>query len=247
MQLYSARNFPPLAERLRELAALGYRDVEPFAGLYEDVDGLEAGLRDAGLATRSGHFGLELLEGDFGRAVGIARRLGIEIVTMPYLQPADRPADAAGWRAVGERVAAVARRLRDEGMRAAWHNHDFEMRPLADGRTPLEHILDADPAIGWEADLAWVVRGGADPLEWLRRYSGRVSALHVKDIAPEGENRNEDGWADVGSGTLDWPAFWRAGREAGADLFIAEHDNPSDFDRFARNAFAAMTRFEQEN
>ncbi len=47
-------------------------------------------------------------------------------------------------------------------------------------------------------DVAWVVRGGADPLDWLGRYKGRVTAAHVKDIAPKGENAAEDGgptWA----------------------------------------------------
>ncbi len=245
MQLYSARNFPPLGDRLKSLAALGYTDVEPFRGLYDDVEGLKAGLDANNLTARSGHYSLDLLESEFERAIGVARTLRSEILVIPYLMPADRPNDAAGWEAVGGRVAAAARRVKAEGLRCAWHNHDFEMHavPGADGRCPLEFILDADPAIEWEADLAWVVRGGADPAAWLQRYSGRVSALHVKDIAPAGTKSDEDGWADVGEGTMDWAALFAAGRQAGADLMVAEHDNPSDFERFARTTIAAMQSY----
>jgi hypothetical protein len=33
-QLYSSRNFPPLADQLGVLSALGYANVEPFGGLH---------------------------------------------------------------------------------------------------------------------------------------------------------------------------------------------------------------------
>ncbi|ALN75398.1 MULTISPECIES: sugar phosphate isomerase/epimerase [unclassified Aureimonas] len=247
MQLYSARNAPPLADRLRDLAALGYTDVECFRGLYDDVPALKAALDANGLSARSGHFSVELLESDFARCMEIARTLGNEIVVLPYLLPDARPSDAAGWQAFGERVATIARRVKAEGLRAAWHNHDFEMREVEGGGRPLSYILDADPAIEWEADLAWVVRGEEDPAAWLQRYSGRVASLHVKDIAPAGTKTDEDGWADVGEGVLDWEALWKAGKAAGADLMIAEHDNPSDFTRFARTSLAAFRRFEERS
>lgn len=247
MQLYSARNFPPLADRLRDLAAIGYTDVECFRGLYDDVPGLKAALDENGLTARSGHFSVELLETDFARSIEIARTLGNQIVVLPYLMPDQRPTDGDGWRAFGARVGAIAEKVRGEGLRVSWHNHDFEMRALEGGACPLELILDAHPALEWEADLAWVVRGGADPSQWLRRYSGRISALHVKDIAPAGENGDEDGWADVGEGTLDWASLWNEGKTAGADLMIAEHDNPRDFNRFARASFASFNRFENGN
>jgi sugar phosphate isomerase/epimerase len=243
MQLYSGRNFPPLANQLRILAAAGYRDVEPFRGLYDDVDGLKAALDEHGFTARAAHYSVDLLEKDYERSVAIARTLRNEIVVLPYLVPDERPNDAEGWKAFGRRVGSVAKRLQGDGLRCAWHNHDFELRALDDGSRPIQHILDTDLGVEWEADLAWIVRGGEDPATWLERYSGRVATLHVKDIAPAGEKRDEDGWADVGDGTLDWPELFAAGRRAGATLMIAEHDNPSDFERFATRSLAAMRSY----
>lgn len=247
MQLYSGRNFPPLAEQLRLLKAIGYDDVEPFRGLYDDVDGLKSAMEEAGLTARSAHYSVELLERDFDKAAAIARRLGNEIMVLPYLLPDERPSDAAGWEAFAARLAPIVTKVKEAGYRIAWHNHDFEIREVEGGERPLQYILDANPDLEWEADLAWIVRGGEDPATWLKRYAGRISALHVKDIAAPGENRDEDGWADVGKGTLDWAKLWTAGREAGATLMIAEHDNPSDFERFARNSAEAMTAYDKGN
>jgi sugar phosphate isomerase/epimerase len=241
MQLYSARNFPPLASQLAVLADLGYRNVEPFRALYDDVPGLVAALETHGLSARSAHFSVELLEKDFARSIEIAQALGTEIVVLPYLLPAERPSDAAGWAAFAGRVRAIAAKVASEGLRTAWHNHDFEMVALPGGSRPIEHILGA--GVEWEADAAWIVRAGEDPKAWIERYDGQIAAVHVKDIAPRGENADEDGWADVGHGTLDWQALWDAGQKAGAELMIAEHDNPSDFRRFAARSAAAMTSF----
>ena len=71
----------------------------------------------------------------------------------------------------------------------------------------------------------------------MQRYADRVTAIHVKDIAPEGECVDEDGWADVGHGIIDWKAimdFVKA--KTKAELFVMEHDNPNDVERFARRS-----------
>lgn len=65
-----------------------------------------------------------------------------------------------------------------------WHNHDFEFAALADGSLPMQHILDSAPGIDWEMDVAWVVRGGSEPQDWISPPSQRITAVHVKDIAP---------------------------------------------------------------
>lgn len=238
-QLYSSRKFPPLDEQLSTLAALGYTNVEPFGGLYDDVDGLAAGLKAHGLTAVSGHFALDMLENDLDKAVGIARKLGIRLMVCPYLLPDLRPADTAGWKALGERLAKVAAALKQRGFDFAWHNHDFEFVALPDGSLPIQHVL-ADPSVLLELDIAWVVRAGVDPKPWVQGYAGRIASVHVKDIAPAGEKTDEDGWADVGTGVVPWKDLWPEAVKAGTRLMIAEHDNPSDFRRFAEVSAATM-------
>jgi sugar phosphate isomerase/epimerase len=194
--------------------------------------------------VKSGHFTLDMAMNDFDRLVAIARRLGLDIVVAPYLAPDQRPADRAGWLELGQSLSELGRKLGGVGLRFAWHNHDFEFHALPDGSMPIEHILG--DTLLWEADLAWVARANADPFFWIDRYRGRMPLVHVKDIAGAGEKQNEDGWADVGAGVLPWSELWARCAAAGAEIMIAEHDNPSAFARFARASAQAMRGYEKE-
>ena len=77
----------------------------------------------------------------------------------------------------------------------------------------------------------------------LHEFATRAG--HPLDIARRlvnarpGENVDEDGWADVGSGVLDWKALSLAARNAGAQWLVAEHDKPNDPARFTRASFAS--------
>ena len=242
-QLYSSRNFPPLTETLSMLAGLGYQDVEGFGGLYADdakLAELAAGLKATGLKMPTGHFGIDMLEKEPDRVLNIARTLGIKHIYCPHLMPDQRPTDGPGWRAFGDRLEAAGRPYKAAGIGFGWHNHDFEFVPTANGAIPQAEILAGGPSLEWEIDVAWVIRGGADPVQWIRRYGPRITAAHVKDIAPPGENTDEDGWADVGHGTVNWPSLLAALRAAGCKQFVMEHDNPSDHARFAKRSILGL-------
>ena len=240
MQLYSARNVRSVAEQLASVERNGFTNVETFGPYYDDVGETRRQLDRRGLSANSGHFALVMAEQQPDRVVEIAKALGMEWVVIPFLPADERPADAAGWAALGRRLDALGQRFGRDGLGVAWHNHAFEFSALEDGSLPIEHLLGDD--LHWEADLAWVAKGGGDPKPWIQRYRGHIPLVHVKDIAPSGDKADEDGWADVGTGTLPWDELWRLCVAAGADIMIAEHDNPSDFDRFARVSAKTMLR-----
>ena len=242
-QLYSSRNFPPIGETLRMLKSAGYDAVEGFGGVYPDeaaVAPLAAELKATGLTMPTGHFSIESLENNPEMVIRMARALGMDTVICPYLMPDARPVDAAGWRAFGARLAAAGKPIRAAGLAFGWHNHDFEFVPLSTGELPHDLIFAEAPDLGWEIDVAWVIKGGQDPVPFIQRYAHRILTAHVKDIAPAGEKADEDGWADVGHGMVDWPAAYTALRSAGCSRFIMEHDNPSDHERFARASIATV-------
>lgn len=238
-QLYSSRNFLPWDKVLSGLAADGYGTVEGYAGVYDDAADFRALLDDNGLEMPSGHFSIDALEDDFDTVLLTARTLGIRAIYCPYLVADLRPGEHDGWVDFAHRLEAVGEKVRAAGMTFGWHNHDFEFQPLADGTVPMEVILAEAPGIGWEADVAWIIRGGGDPAEWIAKHGNRITAVHVKDIAREGECADEDGWADVGHGTVDWAALLAQLRsDSAAKIYILEHDNPSDAARFAGRSIA---------
>ncbi|WP_275791380.1 sugar phosphate isomerase/epimerase family protein [Pararhizobium gei] len=238
-QLYSAREFPPLGEQLKTLSALGFTNVEPYGDLYEDLAGFKVGLQANGLSADSGHFDLAMLESQPERAIEIATALGMKNIIAPWLDPEDRPVDAAGWKALGDRLETLNGVFTAAGFKFGWHNHDFEFTLLDDGSMPIEHLLGGN-GVGLELDVAWVVRAGIDPLPWISRYSDRLLAVHVKDIAPAGENLDQDGWAHLGQGVVDWKAIWPAVAASSARVAVLEHDQPADWRRFAQESAAAL-------
>jgi sugar phosphate isomerase/epimerase len=191
----------------------------------------------------TGHFGIDQLEKEPDRVLEIAKAVGIETIYCPFVMPDQRPDSGSGWYAFGQRLQKAAAPYRDAGLGFGWHNHDFEFRKTADGALPQTAIFEGGPDLEWEADIAWVIRGGADPLQWIRTMKHRITAVHVKDIAPAGENADEDGWADVGHGTVDWKALMAALKEqTNARYYVMEHDNPKDDKRFAQRSLAAAQK-----
>ena len=242
-QLYSSRKFGPMAETLRMIARLGYTQCEGYGAMFADLAGLDAlraDLERNGLTMPTGHFGLDMVQGQPGRVLEIARALNIRAVLVPAVPRDQRVRDAAGWAALGAELAEAGKPFWDAGLTFGWHNHAFEFAEIDSAETPLDLILGGSERLALEFDVAWAVKAGVDPLALIGRYRNRLCAAHVKDIAPEGEAPDEDGWADVGHGTMDWPALIAALKLAGCTWLVMEHDNPSDDRRFAGCSIAAL-------
>jgi sugar phosphate isomerase/epimerase len=242
-QLYCSRNHLPLADTLQMLAKTGYSEVEGYGALLDDVDTLKAGLDASGLKMRSGHVALDQIESDPVGVIATVRSLGFEKVFAPYLQAEERPTSSDAWAAFGKRLAEAGKPLQDAGLVFGWHNHDFECPLTPQGDTPLDLIVAGGDDIMLELDLGWVRRAGFDPVTWIEKYAGRITTAHIKDIAAEGTCVDEDGWADVGQGTMDWTSIHSALQAAGVDHYVVEHDNPSDDQRFAARSLASVQKF----
>lgn len=242
-QLYSARNAGSLDDVLRTLKSLGYTQVEGWGGQFTDPQALAASIRNAGLTMPTAHIGYTQLE-DTDAAIRIARTVGIKTIYCPAPPSSDYREGRGNWADLAAGLARIGKALNAEGIGFGYHNHHWEFQKGPDGTYPIETLLGASPSLEWEMDLAWVVKGGEDPLAWMKRLGDRITAIHVKDIAPAGEALDEDGWADVGHGTLDWKSLLAEARaRTKATYYVMEHDKPSDAIRFARRSIEAVKQW----
>jgi sugar phosphate isomerase/epimerase len=240
VQLYSIRNFGDLDAQLGLVREAGFGWVESVATHALAPAEFAARLERHGLRLSSMHAGLDLVEQGRTQLVEACRLTGCPLVVMPFLAPGHRPRSAAGWRAMGERLATVGRAFAADGIRFAYHNHDWEFLHF-DGKPGLEWLFGAAVAadLGWEADMGWVARAGASPQDWAARHGARIVAVHAKDVSPEGLCIDEDGWATLGRGTVPWPALFPLLRQH-TRLFVFEHDNPQDARACLRDSLAFM-------
>jgi len=124
----------------------------------------------------------------------------------------------------------TAQKLSDEfGIRIGIHCHGGYMF----GGQPdvLEHLINlGGPQIGLCIDTAWCMQIGprqGQPLEWVKRFAGKIYGIHYKDFT-----FNSDGsWKDVvvGTGNLDLPAFVKALDDNGFDgQAVIEYEADTD-------------------
>ena len=218
LQLYTLRK-PFAADPLGTLTRIretGYDAVEFAAPLGSDFAGFAARMKDIGLDCPSAHVGLDDMAGRPDEVLAMAATLGCRYLVMPYVMP-----DQRDWTAVIATLGAFAERARGEGLRVAYHHHDFEFES-ADGVRPFDRLVsETDPAfVDFELDVYWLRKAGEDPRAVIERMAGRVKLIHLKDYLPDG------GMTDVGAGTLDFAALIGAADAAGAEHYFVEHDFP---------------------
>jgi sugar phosphate isomerase/epimerase len=226
LQLYTVRgrmSADPVAT-LREVAGVGYREVET-AGLFDlSPEQFRSALDDAGLVSPAGHFPINAVREQPAATLAIARTLGQQWLVVPYLDEGERTAD--GYQRLADDLNRFGVAARDEGIRVAYHNHDFEFAPLADGRTGFDLLLEGTDSslVDIELDLFWAVKGGHDPLAIFAAHPGRFTLCHVKDMADIAASQE---MVAVGEGEIDFAGIFAHG-EAGLRHYFVEHDNPDD-------------------
>ncbi|PVE22050.1 xylose isomerase [Microvirga sp. KLBC 81] len=246
IQLYTLRSLEDIDRILDAVAEAGYRYVETVGSHLENAASIKSKLDARGLKASSSHVSLAALREKPEGVIEACRTLGFKDLFMPAVPPEQRDMEADGWRSLGRELGEMAHRFHEQGVRLGYHNHHWELKPKDGSQTALELIFEAagDSPLAWQVDVAWLARGNVDPKEWIHRYRSKITAAHVKDIAPLGQNEDQDGWTDVGSGILNWHDLWRACREAGAQWMVVEHDKPADPEKTARASFAFLRTIE---
>jgi len=246
IQLYTLRSLNDLDAILDVAADAGFRNVEGVGSHLDDAANVRTRLDARGLRFSSSHVSLAALRERPDQVIAACGLLDFDQLFMPAVPPEQRDMDASGWRSLGRELGGLATRFAGAGIRLGYHNHNWELQPKDGTITGLELLFaEADDSpLAWQADVAWLVRGGAVPEGWLQRYRDRLISAHVKDIAPSGTKLDEDGWADVGAGVLDWHSLWQTCRDCGARWMVVEHDKPSDPVRCARASFAWLSKLQ---
>jgi len=230
--LYTVRDLmkADLPGTLARVAEIGYQEVE-FAGYFGKSP---AEIRDLlarnGLTSPSTHIGLDLMRTEWRKVLDDSRAIGHQWVVIPWLPEQER-ATPDSWKRLAVEFNSAARIARDAGLRFAYHNHDFELKPFpaTAGQTspviPLDILLaETDPSlVELQLDLYWVVKGGGDPLSYFTRFGNRIPLVHVKDSAGPPAHA----MTDVGSGTIDFARIFSAGDKSIRHFYV-EYDSPPD-------------------
>jgi inosose dehydratase len=248
MSGHQFRKMPPHPETGIKMAArYGYHGLEPFQDdipqyLRQPPDVFKKVLDASGLALCTIGSGGEYLdaarlqettESNVARARFIAqfgcKHLKVNLskrVSAENLSPAYA-------RTLAKHLNEVGKRTADAGIKFAFHPHAWT---LVERQPELDMIMDmTDPDLVFLVlDTGHATLGGIDPVKCLRDHYSRVAAIHLKDAeakyntasgwkgpAPSEEEHNRVNlYKRLGSGGVDFPAFFQVLRERQYDGWV---------------------------
>ncbi|MDX6440408.1 MAG: hypothetical protein QOE43_137 [Gaiellaceae bacterium] len=210
LMLYSVRreSADDFGGVLRKVGELGYDGVELFDLHGHAPEVVRGWLDEHGLVAAGRHAGLDALEQSLPALAAELEVLGTDRIALSWIDP---PESAAAAQDVVARIAAIAPRAQELGLKLGFHNHWGELEPLDDGITTMDMLSAIPPEQLWfELDLGWVWAAGADPVELFERLAGRCpvgdGAVGYERVLPAAVAAGVE-WLIVEQDEIDGPPF----------------------------------------
>jgi len=222
---------------LRKAAETGVRNIESAFSRKGDYYGLTAKafstlIKNLGMAWRSHHvFGTpikmqagapafkNLLENS-QQIMDEAAEGGLEYLVAAHL-PIGTGAEIHNSLDILNKTAETTKKA---GIQLIYHNEPADFKVI-DGKVPYEVILtETDTqALKFELDIAWSVKGGADPISLINRYPGRFPLWHIKDL-----DKEYNTVLPVGEGVLNYKKYFESSDASGLKYYFLEHERAAD-------------------
>lgn len=222
VQLYTLRNETDkdFIGTLKNVAEMGYDGVE-FAG-YGNLQPQEVKkvLDDLGLKAASSHVPLSYIKEKMDELIETQVTIGSKHIVCPYLMPEERTEQH--YQELISVLNTAGEKCAKNDITLSYHNHDFELQLLSNGKTALQTILEeTNPQwVKAELDVYWLTYAGEDPVAWLKKYDSRTPLVHLKDMTTDG-NRE---FAELGTGGVNLESILSQGAQSMVEWWIVEQD-----------------------
>lgn len=218
-------------ETLKAVADAGYKNIEAAGykdGKYYNMTPAEfkSFLKDLKLRPISTHQSTVTLD-NAELMFKDAKAAGFKYFVVPIPPMGLYGRDSEGNRAMSatnaeltDILTTLGKKARKEGLKLLYHNHDFEFKKDKDGIVPIEYFLEhTDPKyVNFQMDLFWVIKAGADPVDYFTKYPKRFKMWHVKDMDDQGR------FAPVGNGHIDFAKILAKKKLSGMKYYMVEQD-----------------------
>ena len=120
-------------------------------------------------------------------------------------------------------TSEIGKKMHENGLQFAYHNHSFEFAKLPNGRRIFDMLIeDTKPEeFGFIADTYWFQYGGVNPCDYIEKIEGRMKVCHFKDYRIV---NNTPTFAEIGTGNLNLDAIYRKCLETGVKYIVIEQD-----------------------
>ena len=225
--MYSVRHemAKDLLGTLREVKAMGYEGVEFFGDFDRTAQEIKAALDDTGLVCVGWHTPWHRVVGEnLMSTIEYNKALGNTEIVIPSL-PREMKGSKAAWLDSAKQFNEVAEKLKDHGMKLAYHNHSEEFKAV-EGDLPIRYLFDNTiPEVGLQLDNGNAFSAGPDTdiYDPIIRYKNRARTLHHKPYSLK------TGFAAmIGEDDIDWPRYFKlVGENQNIEWHIVEYESTS--------------------
>jgi len=237
IQLYTLRNEinSDVVGTMKAVADAGYKQVEPYG--FPNADDMIREAKANGMAVNSSHINTDgILDPNkkgvepFEKLIDKAKDLGLTHVVVPWLSP-DLRGSLDKYKMIADRCNVAAEKAKAAGIQLAYHNHSFEFKPLDGGKTGYDIFTERfSDDMKFEVDVFWVEVGGLDSAELIRKLSGRVTQLHLKDLdravePPQYDSVPKEAFKELGNGVIAMEPILAAAADANVAHCHVEQDH----------------------
>ena len=237
-QLYTVRSSCKTTEdldsTLRRCAEMGFAAVQLSGVCDYDPCWMKQRLDEYGLIAPITHSKADRILNDTEKLIEDHKIIGAEYVglgSVPNFRNCgcDEEYFVKYMDSLGEAIEKIG----NAGLKFMYHNHNMEFARMSDGKLFIEYVseLFAGKRAGITLDCYWVTAGGGDPAQWLRRLSGQVDCIHLKDMVYWGPDKATR-MAPVGYGNLNHAEIVKAAADAGVKYAFIEQDSCYEEDTF---------------
>ena len=220
-----------LTEAFGKMKSFGYDEVQTAGyGVLSDAD-YAAAAKDAGLKIVGTHGGFDKIVDDPDETMRVHKEiLGTSLIGTGMMPLWARQSKDELLRFI-DKANEFAAYIAKYGFKFTYHNHSLEFVKFAGEKRIMDYLVDGFDKnnVSFCLDTYWVQFAGGSPTEWIKKLSGRIDILHLKDMATKKEGDFSGYITEVGRGNMDFDSIVKAAEESGVKYYCVEQDTcPGD-------------------
>ena len=186
LQLYSVRDITKenFKSALEQVAAMGYKYVEPAGFFDSKAEDVKAWLDEYGLICSGTHTGMDAIKPEnIDATIAYHKTIGCKNLIIP----------GADWSTLEKMDANIdllntaQKKLAENGITLGYHNPSREFFVTDYGKIIEDEII-ARTNVMLEIDTFWAFNAALDPVAYCESLKDRIRFVHLKDGIPSADD-----------------------------------------------------------
>lgn len=213
-----------LLETMKRIKAMGY-DVAQASGICKiEGERLKSFIDETGLPITCTHRPFTEIVDTTDECIKFHKTIECPVIGLGAMAEEYRTS-LDGLKKFKEMMAEPVKKIRNAGLRFAYHNHAFDFA-VADGVKVYDFLLEEMPDIDFILDVYWVKYAGEDYIKYIKLLgeTKRMTDIHFKDMKSEPKGAI----CPCGDGVIDFAPLVPLCDSYGIKNAHVEQDNAPD-------------------